>query len=81
MTTQQQIKPIAQTQGQTQNNVAKVKEFNQEVEEFKANVAKLFSGKDLSKQLLNLSIIKETKKLEDTFNKLVNEMKVSYLII
>ena len=55
----------------------KVNSFISELNEFKQNVAKLFSGRDLTKCLLNLSVIKETKMAEETFKKLNDQMKVA----
>jgi hypothetical protein len=60
-----------------QDSVRRVRDFIGELDEFRTNVAKLFSGKDLSKQLLNLSIIKDTKKMEQTYLSLIDEMKVN----
>jgi len=55
----------------------KLAEFSGEFDAFKANVNKLFKGKDLSKSLLNLSIIKKTKAIESEYIKINNEFKVS----
>lgn len=52
-----------------------IEEFCKELEELKGNVVKLFNGKDLSKHLLNISVIKETKKLDEVYKKLNEEMK------
>ncbi len=73
---QQQQQQQLQPHQLQQDSVRRVREFMSEFDEFRTNVAKLFSGKDLSKQLLNLSIIKDTKKMEQTYLKLIDEMKV-----
>ena len=53
-----------------------IQNFTVELNDFKQNVNKLFSGKDLSKCLLNLSVIKDTKISQERFNKL--EIKVCF---
>ena len=81
---QQQQKAV-QVQAQQMQNVqtglgadtnARIREFSRELDEFKVNVNKLFNGKDLSKELVNLSIIKETKNIIEKYNKINEDMKV-----
>ncbi len=57
----------------------RIKSFTSLLEDFKQSVNKLFSGKDLTKCLLNLSVIKDTKMTEERFKKLKDETQVSFL--
>jgi hypothetical protein len=57
----------------------RIKSFTNQLEDFKQSVNKLFSGKDLTKCLLNLSVIKDTKMTEERFKKLKDETQVSFL--
>jgi hypothetical protein len=70
----QQMQNVQSGQGADTN--ARIREFCRELDEFKVNVNKLFNGKDLSKELVNLSIIKETKKIIEKYNKINEDMKV-----
>ena len=57
----------------------RIDQFSQELNDFKKSFDKLFNGKDLSKYPLSLSVVKETKKCEEAFKKLNDEMKVRHL--
>ena len=59
----------------------RVRLFATEVDELKQSVAKLFNGKDISKCLINLTVIKETKMTEQNFAHLNAEMKVRIKVI
>ncbi len=58
-----------------------IQNFTTHLNDFKQNINKLFSGKDLTKCLLNLSVIKDTKIAQDRFDKLMNEIKVFIYIL
>ena len=67
--------PHMQPQHYQEDSLSRVRGFTAELDEFKTSVAKLFGGKDLSKQLLSLGIVKDTKKTEEAYLKLIGEMK------
>lgn len=55
---------------------ARIDNFSQELNDFKKSFDKIFNGKDLSKYSLSLSVVKETKKCEEAFKKVNEDMKV-----
>jgi hypothetical protein len=64
------------------SSATRIKEFSSELEELKANAAKLsklFKDKDSAKKLVNISVVKDTRKVEEDFLKLDEEFKVSFV--
>lgn len=78
---QQQRKEINAQQITSTDIYERVRNFTNELEDFKASVAKvtkLFKDKDSTKKLVNISVIKDTKRAEEKMKKLDEEYKVYF---
>ena len=78
---QQQRKEINAQQITSTDIYERVRDFTNELEDFKASVAKvtkLFKDKDSTKKLVNISVIKDTKRAEEKMKKLDEEYKVYF---
>jgi hypothetical protein len=80
---QQQQQQQQQFQQQQQNFnaisiVDKIKEFTDIMDEIKSSAAKLFDGKDISAHLLDYSVIKKKKLIQEKYKKINEEMEVLY---
>jgi len=76
---QQQSKPQVQGHFSTDKKMTtkqRIDSFTNELNEFKASISGFFSGKDPADFLRNLSVIKDTKEIEEMFKTLNEEMKV-----